>query len=543
MHTNYLSNILPDVYYHLRKHLSADNLTMKAVMGPDEAWTVSFLNRPGYKASTLTLHIPPTSVTRRSKATWDDVSIRIHLDGISEASNEQVEYKLATQVRSLSKSDVAQHLRTAMENAQTVSIDAFNLSTRRNLDPEPMWAYDIVSHHIRDLPSNQLMIDEKGDIHFRVWDTSCHITFQLERMRVTVAGKIMLSTRTNDAASLTSFIARVANPFLETRGYNNADHDMRKLQRTIRSRMPWQLLLEKSSDKDELICAHQKKLESMDDLAGKDHQFDPRSLKITPIDHNIPYKWGFGLDAFWRASELYVLHNSDKKIGVVGVQNGCICAYHFFQEGAPSDAAWKSVQQMAEKRNLHIVQNPRFTEGFLIDSQGEWHREDKIPAGTTFSNSLVLSGFEGSTLPDDLKVVGSLTLGNHYNHLPKGLEVTVLDISRSSVEVIPGDCRVTSRLRANNSKVRTICDGFTAAYVELRETRHLESLPDNFEVKSINLIGSGLQRLNNLKTDSIDLTASCVEEISDTVFLRGNPLNQHVNILGSSSGAGPQFFG
>jgi hypothetical protein len=86
-----------------------------------------------------------------------------------------------------------------------------------------------------------------------------------------------------------------------------------------------------------------------------------------------------------------------------------------------------------------------------------------------------------------------------------------------------------------------ICDGFSAPHVDLNETEHLVSLPNGFRVKSLKLRNSNIRRLDNLEADDIDLTGSCIEEISDSVFLRGTPLLTYRNILGSSSGAGPSL--
>lgn len=553
MHTKYLSNILPDVYYHLRRHLAAENLTMKAVVGPDEFWTVSFLNRAEYKASGLTLRIPPASETKRSIATWSDVSIRIHLEGLSVAANLQPEHKLKAQVRSLSRPDVAQHLQTTMENARTFSIDKYNLATRRNLDPEPMWVHDIVVEHLDRQVARKPSIDAKGDITFEIRGTHFKIAFQLEKMKVTADGKHLTSIPTNDTANLTWMVARFCDPHIPTYGWSGLagavsdiqDQHLRQINREIEKQKrekEWeerQANLQKEWERKQEI---QKKFEGVDDVASKDHVFDPESLSVTRFQR-VPEEWGMELDSFWEASTLYALHNRDKKIGVVGVQNNCVCAYYFFHNGPPSPAAWKSVQQMAEEKKLHVVQNPRFLGGSVVDSEGTWHLEGEIPTGTSFSTSLVLSGFDGVGLPDDLKVAGSLTLGRHYKQLPKGLEATVLDVSHSAVEVIPGDCRVTSRLRANKSKVRMICDGFTATHVDLRETLDLESLPDGFDVKSLDLTKSGIRKLNNLITDQIDLTDSCVEEVSDTVILRHRLLDLQLNTLEWEPRDDPRIFG
>lgn len=542
MQIQYLSNILPDVYNHLRKQLAADNLTMKAVLGPDGAWTVSFLNRADYRASGLTLRIPPAAETKRKTATWEDVSIRIFLEGISEATNLQPEYKLATQLRSLSRSDIAQYLQKLMEQARTFSIDEYNLSTRRKLDPEPMWAYDIVADHLDKTVSNGPRIDPKGDISFEVLGLEFNIAFHFDQMTVKGDGKNIGVFPSNDTANLTFIVARIANPFLPTNSYSGVANAVSELQRKLHRQMPWQQLLAKSKSESVQEFARTEKFKSIDDVADRNHRFNPDALTIRYIDSNaIPYRWQLEIDDFWRSLDVYVLHNRDMKIGVVGVRDGCICAYHFFLDGSPSAAAWAGVQQMASARKLHIVQNPRFTNGFVVDAHGVWHLEGGIPKNTRFTTSLVLSGFEGVSLPDDLTVKGSLTLGRHYTHLPKGLETTVLDVSRSEIDVIPGDCRVSQRLRANASKVRMICDGFSAPYADLNETEHLVSLPNGFRVKSLKLRNSSIRRLNNLEADDIDLTGSGIEEISDTVFLRGTPLITYRNILGSPSGAGPNL--
>lgn len=219
----------------------------------------------------------------------------------------------------------------------------------------------------------------------------------------------------------------------------------------------------------------------------------------------------------------YVLINDNKLIAVVGVLDNELASTHLLGNPHPTETQWKVIKEFCSSHNFEITQRPDLFDGVLVDASGEAHRMSSLQSDLIFDTSLDLRDAAAPfQLPPNLTVHGMLQIPRHSHSLPGNLRAHTLDVSGSNVTAIRGDVEVT-HLMASRSKIEKIENGFKAKHVDLSTTTKLCSLPDDFEVETMNLSGSWLRFLpKRLTVNELNLLkAFYITEIPDCTRLHG----------------------
>ena len=151
-----------------------------------------------------------------------------------------------------------------------------------------------------------------------------------------------------------------------------------------------------------------------------------------------------------------------------------------------------------------------------IEQDGKWHNIYNLQPGFTVKGDLDLSDTTIEKLPINLTVNGLLNLNftELITELPKNLEVEELNLYGSNVETLPDNFKVKV-LDLSNSLIKELPKNLEVEELNLYGSK-VETLPDNFKVKVLALKGSLITELpKNLEVEELYLGISRVETLPD----------------------------